>query len=150
LLISLLKRYALILRKLVSAMAVKNWSIQGSKRKPGNIVEFWLAYKQNPASVVVTYTNDKLVAIEGEDSLPQYIMTDMQTYLASISVFRCRCLGLCKYCVKPEGEGTNFSGTGVCKHHAGLACNVSAGDITIKNNPRGYKEMDLCKLAATN
>ena len=99
----------LILRKLVSVMAVKNWSIQGSKRKPGNIVEFWLTYKQNPASVAPCVrifdadTNDKLVNIEGEDSLPQYIMTDMQKYLASISVFRCRCLGLCKYCALFNG-----------------------------------------------
>jgi len=130
-------------------MAAKNWSIQDSKRKNGNIVEFWLAYKQYPASVVVTYTNDKLVDVAGEDSLPQYIMTEMQNYLASISVFRCRCLGLCKYCVKPEGEGTPFSSSGVCKHYAGLARNVSAGDITIKNHPRGYKEMDHCKIAVT-
>ncbi|WP_040411071.1 hypothetical protein [Desulfosporosinus sp. OT] len=133
-------------------MAAKNWSIQDSKRKNGNIVEFWLAYKQYPASVVVTYTDDKLINIAGEDSLPQYIMTDMQSYRASISVFRCRCLGLCKlckYCVKPEGEGTTFSGSGVCKHYAGLAHNVSAGDITIKNNLKGYKEMDRCKIAVT-
>jgi len=130
-------------------MAAKNWSIQDSKRKPGNVVEFWLANKQNSAQVVVTYTNDKLVDVGGADNLPQYIMTDMQKYLASISVFRCRCLGLCKYCVKPEGEGTTFSSSGVCKHYSGLACNVSAGDITIKNNPKGYKEMDRCKLAAT-
>ncbi len=131
-------------------MAAKNWSIQDSKRKNGNVVEFRLSYKQKiPSTVVVTYTNDKLVDIAGEDSLPQYIMTDMQKYLASISVFRCRCLGLCKYCVKPEGEGTNFSSSGVCKHYAGLARNVSAGDITIKDNSRGYKEMDICKLAVT-
>lgn len=131
-------------------MAVKNWSIQDSKRKNGNIVEFYLSYKQNSiAQVVVTYTNDKLVDVAGVDSLPQYIMTDMQKYLASIAVFRCRCLGLCKYCVKPEGEGTPFSSLGVCKHFAGLARNVSAGDITIKNNPRGYKEMDRCKIAVT-
>ena len=130
-------------------MAVKNWTIQDSKRKPGNIVEFQLKNKQNSASVVVTYTNDKLVDVGGEDNLPPYIMTDMQKYLASISLFRCRCLGLCKYCVKPEGEGTTFSGSGVCKHYAGLACNVSAGDITMKKNPKGYKEMDRCKLAAT-
>ena len=130
-------------------MAAKNWSIQDSKRKNGNTVELWLANKQNSASVVVTYTNDKLVDVRGEDSLPQYIMTDMQKYLASLSVFRCRCLGLCKYCVKPEGEGATFSSSGVCKHYSGLACNVSAGDITIKNNPKGFKEMDLCKLAVT-
>jgi hypothetical protein len=130
-------------------MAAKNWSIQDSKRKNGNTVELWLANKQNSASVVVTYTNDKLADVGGADSLPQYIMTDMQKYLASISVFRCRCLGLCKYCVKPEGEGTTFSGSGVCKHYSGLARNVSEGEITIKNNPRGYKEMDHCKLAVT-
>ena len=130
-------------------MAVKNCAIQDSKRKNNNTVEFWLAYKQLTASVIVTYTNDKLVDIAGEDSLPQYIMTDMQSYLASISVFRCRCLGLCKYCIKPEGEGTTFFGSGICKHYAGLARNVSAGDIIIKNHPRGYKEMDLCKLAVT-
>jgi len=138
-----------ILRKLVSVMEVKNWSIQDSKRKLGNIIEFRLTNKQNSASVVVTYTNDKLVDVGGEDNLPQYIMADMQKHLASISVFRCRCVGLCKYCVKPEGEGTTFSGSGVCKHYAGLACNVSAGDITMKINPKGYKEMDRCKLAAT-
>ncbi|MDR3602140.1 MAG: hypothetical protein P4L49_16910 [Desulfosporosinus sp.] len=130
-------------------MAAKNWSIQDSKRKPGNTVEFWLAYKKDSASVIVTYTNDKLVDIAGVDSLPQYIMTDMQKYLASISVFRCRCLGLCKYCVKPEGERTTFSTTGVCKHYSGLARNVSEGEITIKNNPKGYKEMDHCKIAVT-
>ncbi|HBV87534.1 MAG TPA: hypothetical protein DEF42_12985 [Desulfosporosinus sp.] len=130
-------------------MAAKNWAIQDLKRKNGNTVEFRLAYKQYPASVVVTYINDKLVDIAGEDSLPQYIMTDMQKYLASISVFRCRCLGLCKYCVKPEGELATFSSKGVCKHYSGLARNVSAGDITMKNNPRGYKEMDICKLAVT-
>ena len=49
-------------------MAAKNWAIQDSKRKNGNTVEFWLAYKRNPASVVVTYTNDKLVDVAGEDS----------------------------------------------------------------------------------
>ena len=49
-------------------MATKNWAIQDSKRKPSNTVEFWLAYKQNSPSVVVTYTNDKLVDIAGEDS----------------------------------------------------------------------------------
>ena len=130
-------------------MAAKNWSIQDSKRKSANTVEFWLAYKQDSASVVVTYTNNKLVDTGGEDNLPQYIMTDMQSYLASIAVFRCRCLGLCKYCVKPEGEGMTFAGSGVCKHYAGLARNVSAGDITIKNNSKGYKEMDRCKLAVT-
>lgn len=130
-------------------MAAKNWSIQDLKRKPGNVVEFRLVNKQNSAQVVVTYTNDKLGDIVGADSLPQYIMTDMQNYLASISVFRCRCLGLCKYCVKPEGEGTTFSSLGVCKHFAGLARNISAGDITIKSNPKGYKEMDFCKLAVT-
>ncbi|SPF53844.1 hypothetical protein SBF1_7060001 [Candidatus Desulfosporosinus infrequens] len=130
-------------------MAAKNWSIQDSKRKSGNIVEFWLAYKQDSAPVVVTFTNDKLADMGGVDNLPQYIMTEMQRYLASISVFRCRCLGLCKYCVKPEGEGTTFSSSGVCKHYSGLACNVSAGDITIKNNPKGYKEMDHCKIAVT-
>ncbi|MDR3600066.1 MAG: hypothetical protein P4L49_06210 [Desulfosporosinus sp.] len=119
------------------------------KRKPGNIVEFVLANKQNSAQVSVTYTNDKLVTIGSDDNLPQYIMTEMKKYLASISVFRCRCLGLCKYCVKPEGEGTIFSDSGVCKHYSGLARNVSAGEITIKNNPRGYKEMDRCKLAVT-
>jgi len=139
----------LIIRKLVSVMAVKNWSIQELKRKPGNVVEFWLANRQNPTQVIVTYTNDKLVEIVGVDSLPQYIMTDIKKYLACISVFRCRCLGLCKYCVKPEGEGITFSTSGVCKHYSGLACNVSAGDITIKNNPKGYKEMDRCKLAVT-
>ena len=133
-------------------MAVKNWSIQDSKRKPGNIVEFQLANKQNSTQVVVTYTNDKLVDVSGAagaDSLPQYIMTDMQKYLASISVFRCRCVGLCKYCLKPEGEVSAFSSTGVCRHYAGLACNVSSGDITLKNNPKGYKEMDRCTLAVT-
>ena len=130
-------------------MAAKNWSIKDSKRKLGNIVEFKLVNKLNKGQVVVTYTNDKLVDVGGEDSLPQYIMTDMQNFLTSISVFRCRCVGLCKYCVKPEGEVTTFSSSGVCKHYAGLACNVSAGDITIKNNPLGYKEMDRCKLAAT-
>jgi hypothetical protein len=130
-------------------MAAKNWSILDSKRKPSNVVEFWLANKQNSTQVVVTYTNDKLVDVMEADSLPQYILTDMQNYLASISVFRCRCLGLCKYCVKPEGEGTTFSSSGVCKHYSGLARNVSAGDITIKNNPKGYKEMDHCKLAVT-
>lgn len=130
-------------------MAAKNWSIKDSKRKPGNIVEFWLGNKQNSPQVVVTYTNDKLADIVGEDSLPQYILTEMQNYLACIAVFRCRCLGLCKYCVKPEGEGTTFSSSGVCKHYAGLARNVSAGEITIKNNPKGYKEMDRCKLAVT-
>jgi len=130
-------------------MAAKNWSIKDSKRTQSNVVEFSLVNKQNSAQVVVTYANDKLVDVLGTDSLPQYIMTDMQKYLACISVFRCRCLGLCKYCVKPEGEGDTFSGIGVCKHYAGLACNVSAGDITIKNNPRGYKEMDRCKLAVT-
>jgi len=131
-------------------MAAKTWSIQDSKRKPGNIVEFSLVNKQKKsAQVVATYTNDKFVGVEGVDSLlPDYIMTDMQKYLASLSVFRCRCVGLCKYCVKPEGEGTTFSGSGVCKHYAGLACNISAGDITMKNNPKGYKEMDKCKLAA--
>ena len=142
-------RCVVILRKLVSGMAAKNWSIQDSKRKNSNTVEFWLVNRQNSAQVVVTYTNDKLVEAGGIDNLPQYITTEMQKYLASISVFRCRCLGLCKYCVKPEGEGAIFSGSGVCKHYAGLACNVSAGDITIKNNPRGYKEMDRCKLAVT-
>lgn len=130
-------------------MAAKSWSIQDSKRKPSNVVEFCLVNKQNSAQVIVTYTNDKLVDVGGADSLPQYIMTDMQKHLASISVFRCRCLGLCKYCVKPEGEGTAFSSSGICKHYSGLACNVSAGDITIKNNPKGYKEMDRCKLAVT-
>jgi len=139
----------MILRKLVSVMAVKNWSIKDSKRKPGNIVEFSLTNKLNRRQLVVTFTDDKLVDVGGEDSLPQYIMTEMQKYLAGIAVFRCRCVGLCKYCVKPEGEGTSFAGSGVCKHYAGLACNVSAGDITIKNNPKGYKEMDRCKLAAT-
>lgn len=130
-------------------MAAKNWSISDSKRKSNNVVEFWLANKQNSTQVVVTYTNDKLVEVIETESLPEYIMTDMKNYLASISVFRCRCLGLCKYCVKPEGEGTSFSSTGVCKHYAGLARNVSAGEITIKNNPKGYKEMDHCKLAVT-
>lgn len=129
-------------------MAAKNWAIQDSKRKHANTVEFWLAYKQNIASVVVTYTNDKLVDVAGEDILP-LIMTDMQKYLHSISVFRCRCLGLCKYCVKPEGEVTTFSSLGVCKHYSGLDSNISAGDIIIRNHPRGYKEMDLCKLAIT-
>lgn len=76
-------------------------------------------------------------------------MTDMQKYLASISLFRCSCLGLCKYCVKSEGEGTTFYCSGVCKHYSGLARHVSAGDITIKSNPRGYKEMDPCKQAIT-
>ena len=130
-------------------MAAKNWSIQDSKKKPGNIVEFQLKNKQSSAQVVVTYTNDKLVDLGGAESLPDYIMTDMRKYLAGISVFRCRCVGLCKYCVKPEGEGSSFSGSGVCKHYSGLACNVSSGDITIKNNPKGYKEMDRCKLAVT-
>jgi len=130
-------------------MAAKNWSIQDSKRKQGNVIEFSLVNKQNHVQVVVSYTNDKLVDVGGADNLPQYIMTDMKKYLACISVFRCRCLGLCKYCVKPEGEGITFSGSGVCKHYSGLACNVSAGDITIKNNPKGYKEMDRCKLAVT-
>ena len=139
----------MILRKLVRVMAAKNWSIRDSKRKPGNIVEFYLTNKLNRKQLVVSFTDDKLVDVGGEDSLPQYIMTEMQKYLAGISVFRCRCVGLCKYCVKPEGEGTFFAGLGVCKHYAGLACNVSAGDITIKNNPKGYKEMDRCKLAAT-
>ena len=139
----------MILRKLVSVMAVKNWIIRDSKRKSGNIVEFYLMNKLNKRQVVVTFTDDKLVDVGGEETLPPYIMTEMQKYLAGISVFRCRCLGLCKYCIKPEGEGTAFAGSGVCKHYAGLACNVSAGDITIKNNPRGYKEMDRCKLAAT-
>jgi len=138
-----------IIRKLVSVMAAKNWSIQDSKRKQGNVIEFSLVNKQNHVQVVVSYTNDKLVDVGGADNLPQYIMTDMKKYLACISVFRCRCLGLCKYCVKPEGEGITFSGSGVCKHYSGLACNVSAGDITIKNNPKGYKEMDRCKLAVT-
>jgi hypothetical protein len=139
----------LILRKLVVEMAAKNWSIHDSKRKLGNVVEFFLVNKQNAVQVVVTYTNDKLVDVVGTDNLPQYIKTDMQKYLACISVFRCRCLGLCKYCVKPEGEGTTFSSSGVCKHYSGLAFNISAGDITMKNNPRGYKEMDRCKLAVT-
>lgn len=129
-------------------MAAKNWSIQDSKRT-GNSVEFRLSNKQNRAQVVVTYNNDKLVEGGEADSLPPYIITEMQKYLASIAVFRCRCVGLCKYCVKIEGEGAFFSGSGVCKHYAGLACNVSAGDISIKNNPRGYKEMDRCKLAVT-
>ena len=131
-------------------MAAKDWSIQDSKRKPGNVVEFSLVKKQkNSVQVVATYTNDKFVNVVGADNLPEYIMIDMQKYLACISVFRCRCVGLCKYCVKPEGEGTTFSSSGVCKHYAGLACNVSAGDITMKNNPKGYKEMDHCKLAVT-
>jgi len=127
-------------------VATKNWAIQGSS-KNGNTVEIWSAYKQYPASVIVTYTDDKLVDIAGENSLPQYILRDMQSYLVSISLFRCRSLGLCKYCVKPEDEGPIFSGSGVCKHNSELACNVSGGDISIKDNPRGYKEMDLCKLA---
>ena len=131
-------------------MAAKTWSIQDSKRKPGNVVEFSLTNKQNNlVQVVATYTNDKFVDVVGVDSLPDYIMTDMQKYLASISVFRCRCLGLCKYCVKPEGEGSSFSDSGVCKHYSDLARNVSAGEITMKNNPKGYKEMDRCKLAVT-
>jgi len=131
-------------------MAAKTWSIQDSKRKPGNVVEFSLANKQKKSvQAVATYTNDKFVGVVGVDSLPDYILTDMQKYLASISVFRCRCFGLCKYCVKPEGEGTTFSTSGVCKHYAGLASNISAGDITMKNNPKGYKEMDRCKLAVT-
>ena len=128
-------------------MAAKNWSIQDSKRRQSNVVEFSLVNKQNSAQAVVTYTDDKLIDVAGADSLPQYILTDMQKYLACISVFRCRCLGLCKYCIKPEGEVAAFSGSGVCKHYSGLARNVSAGDITIKNNPKGYKEMDRCKLA---
>lgn len=131
-------------------MAAKTWSIQDSKRKPGNVVEFSLANTQkNSVQVVATYTNDKFVDVVGADSIPEYIMTDMQKYLASISVFRCRCVGLCKYCIKPQGEGTTFSNLGVCKHYSGLACNLSAGDITIKNNPKGYKEMDRCTLAVT-
>ena len=32
-------------RKLVSVIAAKNWSIQDSKKRAGNVVEFWLAYK---------------------------------------------------------------------------------------------------------
>lgn len=131
-------------------MAAKTWSIHDSKRMPGNVIEFSLTNKQkNSVQVVATYTNDKFVDVVGVDSLPDYIMTDMQKYLASISVFRCRCLGLCKYCVKPEGEGSSLSDSGVCKHYAGLARNVSAGEITMKNNPKGYKEMDRCKLAVT-
>ena len=130
-------------------MAAKNWFIQDSKRKHGNVVEFCLVNKQNSAQVIVTYTNEKLVDFGGSDNLPQYIMTDMQKYLTCISVFRCRCIGLCKYCIKPEGEGTAFANSGVCKHYSGLAQNISAGDITMKNNPRGYKEMDRCKLAVT-
>jgi len=129
-------------------MAAKTWSIKDSKRD-GNTVEFCLANKQTSAPVVVTYTNDKLVDGGGEDTLPQYILEEMQKYLASISVFRCRCVGLCKYCVKPEGEGATFSGSGGCKHYFGLARNVSAGNITLKNNPKGYKEMDHCTLAVT-
>lgn len=54
-------------------MASKNWAIQDSKRKNDNTVELWLAYKQNSESVIVTYTDDKLVDIAGENSLPQYI-----------------------------------------------------------------------------
>ena len=130
-------------------MAVKYWSILDSKKKNDNSIEFRLKNKQNSATVVITYTNDKLVDVGGADDLPEYIMTEMKKYLASLSTFRCRCVGLCKYCVKPVGEVTTFSGSGVCKHYAGLACNVSAGEITIKNNPKGYKEMDRCKLAAT-
>ncbi|TGE38510.1 hypothetical protein E4K67_11325 [Desulfosporosinus fructosivorans] len=132
-------------------MAAKSWSIKDSKRKPGNVVEFSLANKQkNSVQVVVaTYVNDKFVEAIGADNLPEYIMTDMQKYLASISIFRCRCVGLCKYCVKPEGEGAMFSSSGVCKHYAGLASNISTGEITMKNNPKGYKEMDRCKLAVT-
>lgn len=132
---------------MVSVMAAKNWSIQDSKRRQSNVVEFSLVNKRNSAQAIVTYTDDKLIDVVGADSLPQYILTDMQKYLACISVFRCRCLGLCKYCIKPEGEGAAFSSSGVCKHYAGLARNVSAGDITIKNNSKGYKEMDRCKLA---
>ncbi len=94
------------------------------QEKIATTVEIWLAYKQYPASVSVTYTDDKLVDITGKDSLPKYIMTDMQSYFISISVFRCRCLGLCKYCVKQEDEGTIFSGSGVCKHYSGFARNV--------------------------
>ena len=131
-------------------MAAKTWSIQDSKRKPGNVVEFSLVNKpKNSVQVIATYTNDKFVGVVGVDNLPDYIMTDMQKYLACISVFRCRCLGLCKYCIKPEGEVANFSDSGVCKHYSGLARNVSAGDITMKDNPKGYKEMDRCKLAVT-
>ncbi len=131
-------------------MAAKTWSILDSKRKPGNVVEFSLVDKQKKSvQVVATYTDDKFVDVVGADSLPDYIMTDMQKYLASISVFRCRCVGLCKYCVKPAGEGATFSGSGVCKHYSGLASNISSGDITMKNNPKGYKEMDRCKLAVT-
>jgi len=130
-------------------MATKDWSIQEAKRKPGNVVEFRLANKKNSAKVVITYTDEKLVDVAEADKLPQYIMTDIQKYLTSISVFRCRTLGLCKYCVKPEGEGAAFSDSGVCKHYAGLARNISAGDITMKSNPKGYKEMDFCKLAVT-
>ena len=131
-------------------MATKTWSIQDSKRKPGNIVEFSLVNPQKKSvPVVATYTNDKFVNVVGADSLPDYIMTDMQKYLVSLSVFRCRCVGLCKYCLKPAGEGSTFSSLGVCKHYAGLASNISAGEITMKNNPKGYKEMDRCKLAVT-
>ena len=131
-------------------MAAKSWSIQDSNRKPGNVVEFSLMNKQKKSEhAIATYTNDKFVGVVGTDSLPEYIMKDMQKYLASISVFRCRCVGLCKYCVKPEGEGTTFSTSGVCKHYSGLASNISAGEITMKINPKGYKEMDHCKLAVT-
>ena len=130
--------------------AAKTWSIQNSIRKPGNIVEFSLTNKQKKSEpVVAIYTNDKFVEVVGADTLPEYIMTEMKKYLSSISVFRCRCVGLCKYCVKPEGEGATFSSSGVCKHYSGLARNISAGDITMKNNPKGYKEMDHCKLAVT-
>ncbi len=114
---------------------------------PGGLVEFRLVNKQSSAQVVVTYTNDKLEDIVGAESLPQNIMAEMQKYLTSISVFRCRCLELCKYCIKPGDEGTTFSRLGVCKHFSGLARNISAGNITIKNNPKGYKEMDNCKIA---
>jgi len=131
-------------------MAAKTWSILDSKRKPGNVVEFSLVDKQKKsAPVVAIYTDDKFVNVVGVDSLPEYIMTDMQKYLASISIFRCRCIGLCKYCVKPAGEGAAFSSSGACKHYSGLASNISSGEITMKNNPKGYKEMDRCKLAVT-
>lgn len=143
-----LSEFTHFIRKLVRLMAAKTWSILDSVRKPGNVVEFTLGNKpKKPGQVVATYTNDKFVEVIGADSLPDYIMTDMQKYLSSISVFRCRCVGLCKYCLKPVGEGSAFSSLGVCKHYSGLASNISAGDITMKNNPKGYKEMNHCKLA---
>lgn len=39
---------------------------------------------------------NRISVLEEALSIPQYIMTDMQKYLAGISVFRCRSLGLFK------------------------------------------------------